>query len=96
MQVEWRDAEDPAERSREILGEAEVRKIITKRFTDSAWFAPNIKQLQKVLIFPLAPAFAAVSCLAHLAPSHDRGSLLRCTSDRLPVTSTSISSFTPV
>ena len=48
-QVEWRDRPDTAERSREILGESEVRKLISSRFTDSAWFAPNIKQLQKVL-----------------------------------------------
>ena len=55
MQIEWRDAPDPAERSTEILYEEDVREILTDRFTNSAWFAPHIKQLQQVLLFPLPP-----------------------------------------
>lgn len=69
LQVEWRDAEDPAERSREILGASVVKTMLTNRFTDAAWFAPSIKHLQEVLFFPLAHAFAGNMRLAPISRS---------------------------
>ncbi|CAL5222970.1 g5411 [Coccomyxa viridis] len=45
--VEWMDARNPAERSRDTLHDSVIRKMMTDRFTDAPWFASHIKHLQK-------------------------------------------------
>lgn len=48
LQIEWRNAKHPAERTREVLAGPEVREMITDRFTTASWMSPAIQHLQKV------------------------------------------------
>ena len=68
-QVEWRDAEDPAERSREIVGESVVKTLLTNRFTNASWLSPHIMHQQKVVLFPLASSFLGDTRQAHISRS---------------------------